>query len=39
MEPTREALLLDTAKSVLGETAGKQAYNEKGSWTLRSGTN
>ena len=25
-----EALLLDTAKSVLGETAGKQAYNEKG---------
>ena len=33
-----EALLLDTAKSVLGETAGKQAYNEKGSWTLRNGT-
>ena len=34
-----EALLLDTAKRVLGETAGKQAYNEKGSWTLRNGTN
>ena len=27
-----EALLLDTAKSVLGETTGKGAYNEKEAW-------
>ena len=29
-----EALLLDTAKSVLGQTTGKGAYNEKESWWL-----
>ena len=34
-----EALLLDTAKSVLGQTTGKGAYNEKGSRSLRIGTN
>ena len=27
-----EALLLDTAKSILGETTGKGAYNEKEAW-------
>ena len=27
-----EALLLDTAKSVLGQTTGKGAYNEKEAW-------
>ena len=27
-----EALLLDTAKSVLGETTGKETYNEKEAW-------
>ena len=27
-----EALLLDTAKSVLGQTSGKGAYNEKEAW-------
>ena len=27
-----QALLLDTAKSVLGQTTGKGAYNEKESW-------
>ena len=27
-----EALLLDTAKSVLGQTTGKRAYNEKQAW-------
>ena len=27
-----EALLLDTAKSILGQTTGKGAYNEKEAW-------
>ena len=31
MEPL-EALLLDTANSILGQTTGKGAYNEKEAW-------